>query len=44
MENTNDDTQLIDAHKEHIIDDSEEEETFEYLNESTIIEKGLEEL
>ena len=44
MDNTTDDTHLIDAHEEIYILDAEKEEIFEYLNENTITEEELEEL
>ena len=40
MENTNDETNLIDKHKEHIKEDSEEDEMFEDVNKDTISEEG----
>ena len=39
MDNTTDDTHLIDAHEEIYILDAEKEEIFEYLNENTITEE-----
>ena len=39
MDNTNDNTHLIDAHEEHNIEYSEEEELFEDINENKITEE-----
>ena len=42
MDNTSDKTHLVDAHEEHIREDTKEEEIFYDVNENTIFEEEVE--